>query len=464
MLANRLLPLVALMAALLVPAPVLAQPADATIPVAVIARDGSWQPAGDTACELVWDRAGTPTLRVRASSGDRVREDLIAGEQMEVPEAGPGTWCVFQVGLAAPDARSYTFSLEGAELATVDAADLEALGGTLVLPVAMDDAGDYTLAAEGYLDLPLGDITPRPSAPTQPDATPTATDEVVIASPTPAATPGIAMPAGTPVSADIAGKVVDIELQLVVPEDMAVEADGGCRINASESGSVLVVEASTSRYRSKLTLHTDGVPVTPDESPTGEAGCLFTFPLHLPAADVYTFRYQDAALAEIPFTDMTAATEPFLLAIGAEGVLTPEVAAPVATPLATPMATPSSARTEAPSSDQPAAGQHTVVGRLNLWTNGEDDAPFGCAAGPYRSDIYPGAQVVVRNEAGAIIAYTDLRFSDRSGPTVCSFDFTVTVPEAAFYSFEFGNGDTVVRSQQDLELWNWHVFIDTGGR
>ena len=459
MLANRLLPLLALIAALLVPAPALAQPAGATIPVAVAARDGSWQPAGDTGCELIWDRAGTPTLRVRASSGDRVREDLVGGEQMEVPEAGPGTWCVFQIELSTADARDYTFSLEGAELATVDAADIDALGGTLVLPVTMDDNGDYALATDSYLDLPLGDTIPRPSVPTEPDATPTATDEVIIASPTPAATPGIAMPAGTPVSADIAGRLVDVELQLFVPDAMAAEADGGCRINASESASVLNVEASTGRYRSELTLQTAGVPVTPSESPTGEAGCLFTFPLHLPAADVYTFRYQDATLAEIPFTDMTAASEPFLLAIGAEGVLTPEPVAPIATPLATPMATPSSAR-----SDQLADGQHTVVGRLNLWTNGEDDAPFGCAAGPYRSGVYPGAQVVVRDESGAIIAYTELRFSDRSGPTVCAFDFTVTVPEAAFYSFELGNGDTVVRSQQDLELWNWRLFIDTGGR
>ena len=459
MLANRLLPLVAMIAALIVPAPLIAQAADITIPIAIIARDGSWQPAGDTGCELVWDRAGTPTLRVRASNGDRVREDLVQGEQMEVPEAGPGTWCVFQVDLSTTDSRSYTFSLEGAELATVDATDIDALSGSLVLPIALAEGGDFGLATDSYLDLPLGDTNPRPPVVTEPNATPTATDAVVIASPTPAGTPGIAMAEGTPVSPDIAGQLVDTEIQLFVPEDMAAKADGGCGISASESASVLIVEASTGRFRSELTLHTDGVPVTPAESPTGEAGCLFTFPLHLPAADVYTFRYQDTTLAEIPFTDMTATSEPFLLAIGAEGVLTPAVVAPVATPLATPMATPSSAR-----SDQIADGQHTVVGRLNLWTNGEADAPLGCAAGPYRSGVYPGAQVVVRDESGTIIAYTELRFSDRSGPTVCAFDFTVTVPEASFYSFELGNGDTVVRSQHDLELWNWRLFIDTGGR
>lgn len=338
MLANRLLPLIAAITTLIAPAPLLARAADVTIPVAIVAQDGSWQPSGGgTGCELVWDRAGTPTLRVQASSGDRAREDLTGGVQMTLPEAGPGTSCVFQVALGTVDARRYTFSLEGAELATVDASELDALTGTLVLPVALGDSGDYALATEGYLDLPLGDTGTRPPAGTAPDATPTATDEVVLASPTPDGTPSIPMPAGTPVSPELAGQVVDIEVELFVPEAMAVEADGGCLIRGSEDASVLNVEASTGRFRSELTLHEGGVPVTADGSPLGEPGCLFTFALHLPAADVYTFRYHDTTLAEIPFTDMTAGNGPFLLAIGADGVQTPQIATPVATPLATPL-------------------------------------------------------------------------------------------------------------------------------
>lgn len=314
MLATRLLPILAVIAALLLPAPALAQDAEVVIPVAVVAQDGSWQASGDgTGCELVWDRAGTPTLRVHGSGGDRVREDLVGGEQMALPEAGPGTSCVFEIEVSTVGSRRYEFSLEGAELATVDAADIEALAGTLVLPVVLGDEGDYALATDTYLDLPLADTADRP-----PVSIP-ATDEGGLASPT---------PAGTPVSADIAGQVVDVVVELFVPEAMSVRTDGGCRISAGDDAAVLRLEASTGRYRSELSLRTDGVPVTVQESPTGAAGCLFTFPLHLPAADVYTFHYGDATLAEVRFTDMLDWTEPYLITVG-----TPERATPIATPL-----------------------------------------------------------------------------------------------------------------------------------
>lgn len=183
------------------------------------------------------------------------------------------------------------------------------------------------------------------------------------------------------------------------------------------------------------------------------AGCLFTFALHLPAADVYTFTYRDSELATIPFMEMEALTAPYLLAIDAEGNRSPDRGIPLATPVMTSQ--------ETSHSGPLADGQFQIVGRLNLWTSGPDDAPFGCAAGPYSSGIYPGAQVVVRDQTGTIIGYGDLAYSDRSGSTVCAFDFTVTVPEAAFYTFEFGNGASVVRSFADLELWNWHIYIDT---
>lgn len=441
MVRQRIALLTALLLAMLSPAALFAQEPEVTIPVAVVALEGSWESPDDgETCQLVWQSAGTPTLRVTGGDGSRVRQDLESGELATIPEVADGLVCVFRVDVGIEEARRYRLSIEGAELVDVTLADLDDLAGTLVLPVATGAEGDYELATDDYLDLDLagGDLRPaevRPEVPSAPDEEPAA-------------------PAGTPASAAIEGRLARPEIQLFVFESLTMPAGEGCRVDVLDDDAVLLVTASTGLYRSELTLRHGGTPVSGGESPMGEAGCLFSFSLRLPAADDYTFIYQEIELARIPFTAMADRDTPYLLAVDETGNRTPQGGVPLSAPA------PAAGDMQGGSLGN---GQYRVVGRLDLWTSGPDDAPFGCAAGPYQTGIYPGAQVVVRDDAGAIIGYGTLSYSERSGSTVCAFDFAVTVPEAGFYTFELGNGDRVVRSFEELELWSWRVFIRTGG-
>ena len=433
----------------LLPAITIAQEAEVTFPIGVVALEGSYDVADDgTTCELAWESAGTPTLRITSSDGARFRQDLVAGELATLPDVDDAQACVFVVEAAVPDARRYTVSIEGAEIVEIVAADLEDLQGAVVLPVEMDRDGEYALVTDDYLDLVLDDVDGG-LRPVETERAPQPTPEETEAA-QPDETPA---PVATAVPSEHDGKVIEAAVLLFVYDDFTVLTEDGCRVDALEEDAALVAESSSGVFRSKWTPRDHGMPVAATESPVGEAGCVFQRTIRLPGADTYTFIFGDEQLAVVPFADLEGMEGALLLAVDRNGNRTPEqpeIVEPSATPLAT-----------SPESAAP-QGEHEVVGRVNLWTSSPEDAPFGCAAGPTRTGLYPGAQVVVRDENGTIIGYGALAYSDRSGPKVCSFDLTVVVPESAFYVFELGNGSRYVISAAELELWNWHIFIDTG--
>ena len=421
-----------------------------TFPIAVVALEGSYEVADDDqACELVWESAGTPTLRVTASGGSRFRQDLVAGNLATIPDVDDAQACVFIVEAALPEARRYEVTLEGADLVTLASADLEDLEGAVVLPVEMDREGQYGLAADDYLDIVLDDVDGglRPvETDTTPDPEP---EEQDVDQPEPTPT----QPAPTAVPSAHDGKVIEVDVLLFVYEDVTLPTDDGCAIDSTDEA-VLVAESSSGVFSSRWTPRDHGAPVDAAESPVGEPGCVFQRTLRLPGADTFTFLFGDEQLAVVAFPDLENLGGALLLAIDRNGNRTPDEIVTV-TPSATPDAQggPGTAPTE---------GRHEVVGRVNLWTSSPDDAPFGCAAGPTRTGVYPGAQIVVRDGSGQIIGYGTLAYSDRSGSTVCAFDFTASVPATEFYVFELPNGHRHVASVEELELWNWHVFIDTG--
>lgn len=443
---------IALLATLLLtllPAAIIAQEAEVTFPVAVVALEGSYDVAdGGETCELAWESAGTPTLRITSSDGNRFRQDLVGGTLATLPDVDDAQACVFVVEAAVPDARRYTVTIEGAELVELASADLADLEGAVVLPVEMDRDGAYGLVTDDYLDIVLDDVDGglRPvESGAAPEPAPAETEESQPQEP-PA-------PAATAVPSEHDGTVIEAEVVLFVYEDYTVLTEDGCRVDALDDDAALVAESSSGVFTSKWTPRDNGVPVDAAASPVGEAGCVFQRTLRLPGADTYTFLFGGEQLAVVPFPDLEGMDGALLLAVDRNGNRTPEgivTVAPAATPLA---ADPGSAVPEGP---------HEVVMRVNLWTGSPEDVPFGCAAGPTRTGVYPGAQVIVRDGSGAIIGYGTLAYSDRSGSTVCSFDVTLALPAAQFYVFELGNGSRYVISAAELELWNWHVFIDTG--
>jgi hypothetical protein len=433
---SRIVLAIGLLLSLMPPIAILAQERDVTIPLAVVALEGSWESEDGQACELAWISAGTPTLRVIASDDTRFRQDLVGGELRTIPEVDDRLACVFTVDVQIGDARRYIVSIEGAELVEIASVDLDDRTGTIVLPVEMGADGHYELVTEDYLELEPGEdgeLRPAETRPTDPEPQ---------------------RPDATPIAQDIRGQVLNVEVQVFVFEDLMAPSRDGCRVDALDDDAMVRIDASSGLYHSRLSLRHDGIPVTARTSPMGEAGCLFAFPMRLPAADTYAFTFQDQDLAAIPFEDLHGRESAYLLAIDRAGNRTPEDGMPLARP-ALPVAAPVT------ESGDLGDGTYRIVGRVNLWLADRDDAPFGCAAGPTRTGVYPGAQVVAYDAQGAVVGYGTLSFPGRAGTTVCSFDVAVTVQEAEFYVLELGNGHREVRSFADLELWNWHVFIDT---
>lgn len=450
------IPLLATLLLGLLPSVLLAQEAEVAFPIAVAALEGSYDVAADgETCELAWESAGTPTLRISTSGGARFRQDLVGGTLATLPDVDAAQVCVFVVEAAVPESRRYTVTIEGAELVEIASADLEDLAGAVVLPVAMDRDGAYGLVTDDYLDLELDDVDgglrpleTTPEAAPGPEETEEARPEV---SPPPVA---------TAVPSEHDGKVIEADVLLFVYADFMVVTEEGCRVDALEADAALVAESSSGVFSSTWTPRDPGLPVDAVASPVGEAGCVFQRTLRLPGADTFTFRFGDDQLAVVSFPDLESLDGALLLAVDRNGNRTPAEIVTVTPPTATLAATPV---VSGPGSALP-EGQHEIVGRVNLWLSGPEDAPFGCAAGPTRTGVYPGAQLVVRDAHEVIIGYGTLVYSDRSGATVCSFDVTFMVPEAEIYVLEFGNGSRYVISRAELELWNWHVFIDTGWR
>jgi hypothetical protein len=335
---SRILLFCALVFALLSPAAILAQNARVEFPIAVVAVEGAHEPSADgTVCQLVWERVGTPTLRVASSSGDRFRQDLMDGELVTLPDVADGRACLFDVDVSIVGGRSLDISLEGSELVEVSRDDIENLSATMVLPVEVGTEGEIVLAANDYLDM---DLSP-------------AAGSVETQAPTSAST-GQAVP----------GVLRKVAIAPDAPQATA-EATPELPDATPQTGATPMVEATA--------------------EPAAEAG---------------------------PIGD----------------------------------------------------GTYRIVGQLDFWSGQAVTTDLGCTGGSGNEDIGPGAQVVVRNEVGAIIGYGVLDDTDRSGEDGCSYDVAIVVPEATFYVVELGDRGSVVYGFDELESTGWRMHLETGER
>jgi hypothetical protein len=132
--------------------------------------------------------------------------------------------------------------------------------------------------------------------------------------------------------------------------------------------------------------------------------------------------------------------------------------AATASPVPTPVPTPSP--TMAPS---PTAALETLNGTLKLTASIEDlNFDAGCAGENGYEDIYPGAQVIVKNESGDILGEGHLVFVDYDF-TACTFSFRVQgIPVAKFYTVTVGSRDPLTYSYDELKGQGWSVSLSLG--
>jgi hypothetical protein len=123
----------------------------------------------------------------------------------------------------------------------------------------------------------------------------------------------------------------------------------------------------------------------------------------------------------------------------------------------------------------PSPSTHLLAGSLSLEdfdgfldrdnpTSPQDgDSCFG--RGGY-DDIVAGANVVVKDASGTIVATSQL--GEGSVQTIggrfykCVFKFAVTVPDTAFYSIEISHRGALSYSKAELESKNWELSFKLG--
>jgi len=91
-----------------------------------------------------------------------------------------------------------------------------------------------------------------------------------------------------------------------------------------------------------------------------------------------------------------------------------------------------------------------------------------CSGDGGYDDIAAGAGVVVRNQAGSVIATSTLEggHSELTSAGVgyyCHFDFhVINVPSAPFYSIEISHRGAITHSRAELAAEGWHLDITLG--
>lgn len=111
----------------------------------------------------------------------------------------------------------------------------------------------------------------------------------------------------------------------------------------------------------------------------------------------------------------------------------------------------------------PAVAAHDISGSLDL--SGSDSfstSGANCSGDGGYSDIDEGAQVTVKDQAGALIATGALKAGVADGST-CTFPFTVkAVPDATFYSVEVSHRGALNYSSAQMKSANWNLAFTLG--
>jgi len=108
--------------------------------------------------------------------------------------------------------------------------------------------------------------------------------------------------------------------------------------------------------------------------------------------------------------------------------------------------------------------QHQLTGYIDLFDlDGRWRNTGPCSGDGGFSDLYVGADVVVLNENGTIIANGAVTDSDAQSTVVCRLEFEVNdVPKAKFYTIEVGGRSGPTYSFDDLEESGWVVGLNIG--
>jgi hypothetical protein len=78
------------------------------------------------------------------------------------------------------------------------------------------------------------------------------------------------------------------------------------------------------------------------------------------------------------------------------------------------------------------------------------------------ADISSGADVIVKDGEGVVIALSELSRGTAVSATSCRFDFIVELPSSDFYSFNIGNRNEVTYSKADLMEQDWRLDLSLG--
>jgi hypothetical protein len=118
----------------------------------------------------------------------------------------------------------------------------------------------------------------------------------------------------------------------------------------------------------------------------------------------------------------------------------------------------------------PSPTTHTIAGTMRvIGVGGHVPDPSPCFGTGGFSDINAGAQVVVKDGAGNVLAVGELGEGQRWIPLIhynpldCMFAFTVTgVPDAPFYSVEVSHRGALTYAGAVLEAKSWTLDLSLG--
>jgi 2',3'-cyclic-nucleotide 2'-phosphodiesterase (5'-nucleotidase family) len=108
----------------------------------------------------------------------------------------------------------------------------------------------------------------------------------------------------------------------------------------------------------------------------------------------------------------------------------------------------------------PTPEAHRLTGRLTL--HDADTAAAACVGQGGYSDIAEGADVVVKDQAGVVVASSTLTTGQRNGDE-CVYVFAVdNVPKASFYSVEVSHRGQLHYSYDQMQSSDWTVAMTLG--
>jgi hypothetical protein len=110
-------------------------------------------------------------------------------------------------------------------------------------------------------------------------------------------------------------------------------------------------------------------------------------------------------------------------------------------------------------------GDQRVLGTFSLLDPEGFEGTDSCFGTGGYSDVGAGAQVVVTDRAGTVIASGDLgpgSVQSVEGLEVCQFSFAVEVPDTEFYRFEVSDRGSLTYTREELENAGWQVDFTLG--